>query len=378
MTLEEIAKQLKESNESIILIYAFNSIGKTRLSVAYKDYTKGSNNGNHSGVYYNAYSEDLFVWDNDEHNEGENVKLDIIRSSLNSYHKYLNDETPIREKLKYYNPTYQFKLNPESDDPELGWKSVSFFKDTDPETLIKISRGEERIFVWCFFLALFELEGWVGVQNQHFFIDDPISSLDDNNIFITAYLIFELIEKYFEQRKVIITTHHMGFYSVLSDWLCKGENAPKFKTRITVTEQIQENGTTIIREKQEDKNKFKILFLEKDTDDVRLTGRKKGTQLYHLLLLQLLEEANNNDELMVYHFALLRQLLENVSSFLGIGRFGYVLNKIGIPENKLPDIINALSHQKIYYPKTSAMNKEEKEKFRQVFGRLKANVPFEL
>ena len=40
----EIAKQLYENQENIILIYAFNATGKTRLSVAYKDHTKAVNN----------------------------------------------------------------------------------------------------------------------------------------------------------------------------------------------------------------------------------------------------------------------------------------------------------------------------------------------
>ena len=61
MSLEIIANQLKELDENIILIFAFNATGKTRLSVAYKDATKDPETGNHAGVYYNAYSEDLFV-----------------------------------------------------------------------------------------------------------------------------------------------------------------------------------------------------------------------------------------------------------------------------------------------------------------------------
>ncbi len=378
MSLKDIAATIKDSEENIFLVYAFNATGKTRLCIDYKNLTKESKTGKHTGVYYNAYSEDLFVWDNDEDNDGENIKLDIKKSSLNDYHQYLNDENPIREKLKYYNPSYDFRLRPISDDPELGWESIIFFLDNDPETPIKISRGEERIFVWCFFLALFDLEGWAGVQNRHFFIDDPISSLDDNNIFITAYLIFELIEKYYENRKIIITTHHMGLFSVISDWLCKGEHKEKFKTKVAVTEETQEDGNKIITKKLEDKNKFKICFLEKDGDDVKLIGRKKGTQLYHLVLLQLLKEANDKDELMVYHFSLLRQLLENVSSFLGSGRFSYVLPKIKVAEKNVPDIINALSHQKIYYPKLSAMNNEEKQKFREVFENLIANISFDL
>ena len=45
MSINDIAKQLNELNENIVVVYAFNATGKTRLSVAYKDETKKSNNG---------------------------------------------------------------------------------------------------------------------------------------------------------------------------------------------------------------------------------------------------------------------------------------------------------------------------------------------
>ena len=65
--IENIAKRIVELDKKIVLVYAFNGTGKTRLSVAFKDVTKSKNKGTHSGVYYNAYSEDLFVWDNGMH-----------------------------------------------------------------------------------------------------------------------------------------------------------------------------------------------------------------------------------------------------------------------------------------------------------------------
>ena len=61
MTHAEIAEALKVSDERIVLAYAFNATGKTRLCVAYKNATKHED-GTHTGVYYNAFSEDLFVW----------------------------------------------------------------------------------------------------------------------------------------------------------------------------------------------------------------------------------------------------------------------------------------------------------------------------
>jgi len=66
-----------------------------------------------------------------------------------------------------------------------------------------------------------DLKGWINYQ--YFFIDDPVSSLDDHKIFITASILYELIEENYNNLKIIITTHHVGLYSILFDWLLKGE-----------------------------------------------------------------------------------------------------------------------------------------------------------
>ena len=88
-TLTEIAQQLKDNKENIVLVYAFNSVGKTRLCVEYKNITKNPEDGKNTGVYYNAYSEDLFKWDNDEDNNNKNIKLRYYPSSLNQFHSFL-------------------------------------------------------------------------------------------------------------------------------------------------------------------------------------------------------------------------------------------------------------------------------------------------
>ena len=71
-SLDEIAIQLKECNKKVQLIYAFNGTGKTRLSRAFKELIAPKNeleeeNGLASKkiLYYNAFTEDLFYWDND-------------------------------------------------------------------------------------------------------------------------------------------------------------------------------------------------------------------------------------------------------------------------------------------------------------------------
>ena len=47
---------------------------------------------------------------------------------------------------------------------------------------IKVSRGEENIFIWCFFLAIVQLaldEAEAYKWVKYVYIDDPISSLDE-------------------------------------------------------------------------------------------------------------------------------------------------------------------------------------------------------
>ena len=351
MTHQEIAKQIKDAKERIFLIYAFNATGKTRLSVAYKDATKGDD-GKHGGVYYNAFSEDIFVWDNDTANSEASMRLLVTPSSLNRFHGDIK-EPDVRRKLEPYKPKYDFFFT-EHADSEKGIDYIRFFAAGDDEKPIKISRGEERIFVWCFFLALFEAEGWADNQDQHFFIDDPVSSLDDHNIFITAATILDLIDAHFQNRKLIITTHHIGFFSILFDWLKKGE---KSGTYSKVTKPV-------------------ILALKDDQLDLK--GHDKHVFLYHLHLLQMLKEARSPGP-KAFHFALLRQVLENVASFLGVGRVSYVLEQLGFePKERVPEMVNFLSHKNVYRYESQTVVPDNKKLFEDIFDRLMEKYQFVL
>ena len=231
-TVEDIATQLRDDAADVQLLYAFNSVGKTRLSVAYKNATKDAD-GRHAGIYYNAYSEDLFVWNNDVENGEANIRITVLPSSLSRLHADLN-ELDIHAKLKPYRPSFDFRFVMHRD-AEKGIESISFFPaGTQPGDVpaMKISRGEERMFVWCFFLAMMEVEGWAYRQPRHIFIDDPVSSFDDHNIFVTASTLYDLIEKCFGERKIIIATHHIGMFSILCDWLMKGEKSGKYKQTV--------------------------------------------------------------------------------------------------------------------------------------------------
>jgi wobble nucleotide-excising tRNase len=367
--IKNIASQLINLKKNIILVYAFNGTGKTRLSVAYKNETKAQNGGKHSGVYYNAYSEDLFVWDNDEENNGENMKLLVKKSNLNQYHVLL-DEDKLRDKLAPYKPKFDFKFNFYGDMAE-GVESVQFFlkndetKDLeDTNTIditangpIKISRGEEQIFIWCFFLTLFDIDGWTGKgrQSSHFFIDDPVSSLDDYNIFVTVASVMDLIERHYKSRKIIITTHHIGFFSILHDWLTKGEKASSYEKQI------------------------QSFILKKEKSEIQLVSPKNDVFLYHLELLQSLKKAIREDEIYAYHFAILRQVLENISSFLGVGRFAYVLKQLGMTDvDETARIVNTLSHKTVFRYEAKELVPDNKELFISIFNLIMNKYNFVL
>ena len=352
-TIEDIASELSNDAANIQLLYAFNSVGKTRLSVAYKNASKNED-GTNAGIYYNAYSEDLFVWDNDIENDEVNIRLTVLPSSLSRLHADVN-ELDIHAKLKPYRPSFDFRftMNP---DAEKGIESISFFPaGTQPGEVpaMKISRGEERVFVWCFFLAMMEVEGWADRLSRHIFIDDPVSSLDDHNIFVTASTLYDLIEEHFGKRTIIIATHHVGMFSILFDWLKKGENSSRYKETTKARILSDKNGT------------------------VSMENVHSDVFLYHLRVLQVLEQARRENDVRAHHFALLRQLLENVSSFLGVGRISYALERIGFDDaDEVARIVHTLAHRNVYYFEADVLVPDNLILFETIYDRLSAHYSF--
>ena len=350
--IEEILK------ENIVLIYAFNGTGKTRLSVDYETYTTEVNSGVHAGVYYNAYTEDLFHWSNDE-----DTKLNINQSVLNKQHSYIIEAPQkLQEYLDKYYVRYYFELNyNEADYHENGIESVSFYIDEEKTVPIKISRGEERIFVWCFFLALFEVSSFAEERNAYFFIDDPVSSLDEHNIHITASTIMDVISANYEKKKIVITTHHVGLFSILIDRLRKADGSAKFKN-ITKT----------------------YILSRKPSGEVLLSKYGDDVFLLHLHLYKMIQDnissAHETGHLQSYNFVLLRQLLENIASFHGkSGVFSYALSKIGCDDiAELTKLINEETHKDVYYYQTSLMSQPQRDKFEYIVEKITTTYRFHI
>jgi hypothetical protein len=157
----------------------------------------------------------------------------------------------------------------------------------------------------------------------------------------------DLIDNHFENRKIIITTHHIGFFAILADWLKKGEKASSYNKHVQMN------------------------ILKRDGNTIRLLSHEKDVFLYHLELLQTVKNAMDNDELYAYHFALLRQILENVSSFLGVGKISFVLEQIGITDpDEVARIVNTLSHKSVFRYEAIEMVEDNVLLFKEIFGKL--------
>jgi energy-coupling factor transporter ATP-binding protein EcfA2 len=129
-TLIEIAQELKNSKKKVQLIYAFNGTGKTRLSRAFKNLInpktiikedgteeeQGSELEDKKILYFIAFTEDLFHWDNDLVGDKE-LKLKILPNTFT--HRVFVDEgleKNVTNVFKYYTNDKMgvFAQNPET------------------------------------------------------------------------------------------------------------------------------------------------------------------------------------------------------------------------------------------------------------------------
>ena len=156
-TLDEIARQLKHCGKKAQLIYAFNGTGKTRLSRAFKDLVAPKNESDEGEtglagkkiLYYNAFTEDLFYWDNDLDNDTD-LKLKIHPNVFTDW--VFVDQGQERNVIS----NFQTYINNEALTPKFNedFSEVTFSlrrgNDQDAEN-VKISKGEESNFVWSVF-----------------------------------------------------------------------------------------------------------------------------------------------------------------------------------------------------------------------------------
>tara|TARA_R110001583_G_scaffold73278_2_gene204121 strand:+ start:6134 stop:7366 length:1233 start_codon:yes stop_codon:yes gene_type:complete len=368
--LKDIAQQLKNANKKVQLIYAFNGTGKTRLSREFKvliapknDDDEGSDEvdqpelSRNKILYYNAFTEDLFYWDNDLNGDAE-PKLKIQPNSFTDW--ILRDRGQDRNIVENFQRYTDDKLTPtfiEEDRsihrngkrivtktfPEV---TFSFDRGTERTGSVKISKGEESNFIWSVFYTL--LEEVISILDEadpskrddnqfdnleYVFIDDPVSSLDDNHVIELAVNLASLVKSSESDLKFVITTHNPLFYNVLHNEL----NNKFYKE--------QPDGTDKLIYKP---NKSKNYRLDKKADGLfEIEEQSRDSPFsYHLYLLSEIQSAIESGQIRKYHFNFLRNILEKMATFLGHKKWPDLLAKTenGQPDPFVNRILNLSSH----------------------------------
>lgn len=389
-TLTEIAQQLKNANKKVQLIYAFNGTGKTRLSREFKQLVAPRNEvddvdqselSRNKFLYYNAFTEDLFYWDNDLEQDAEprlriqpNSFTDWVlkdqgqdRNIITNFQRYANEKLTPR-----FNEEYKVKGK---DDKEIAVKAfteVTFSLergDDEHSGNLKISKGEESNFIWSIFYTLIEQvidilnvaepaerETNAFDQLEYIFIDDPVSSLDENHLIELAVDLAQLIKSNNSDVKFIITTHNPLFYNVLHNELNSDDGGYKKKWL----------------------DKYRMTRLDDGT--FQLVQQPNDSPFsYHLYLKSELEKAVESGQLSKYHFNFLRNILEKTSTFLGYKKWGDLLPKTddGKTNPYEARIINISSHSKHAGEEVADLTEDDKRVLRYLVNEINTMYRFQ-
>ncbi len=297
-------------------------------------------------LYFNAFTEDLFSWDNDLDADQSRVLRLNPNSTFFSGMKGLALEDRIKSRLNRY-ADLNFTIDYDN------W-SVSFQRGNADN--IKVSRSEENLFIWCLFMAICELVidshssyNWV----RYLFIDDPISSMDDNSAIAVATDLATLLRSAKGRMqpgsaaagsaiaspiKAVVTSHHALFFNVLYNEL-------------------------------KHKNKLKSYFLHRPGGGSDYILRRTGDTpfFHHLAMLSELCEAADADALSPHHFNVLRSIMEKTAAFLGKENFSACIN--GIDDDVLfTRALNLLSHGGYSLYDSREMVEDNKQLFKSVLN----------
>ncbi len=354
-TLKGLVTRLRDdlNNKDFVLLYAYNGTGKTRISMEFKE--KGKRKGNRDTLYFNAFTEDLFHWNNDLENDTERHLIINQESKFFDGLKELELEDRIFNYLQRYS---DFEFNIDYDD----WK-ITFSKNvikrvrggddrTERVDNIKISRGEENTFIWCIFLAICEVTlddsesyNWV----KYFYIDDPISSLDDNRAIAIASDLAKILKntKNTKRIKTIISSHHGLFFNVM------------------------------VNELKQHSHKKYFLHRDKESDIYTLQATDETPFFHHVATLSELQQAVQSNKIYTHHFNMLRSVLEKTATFFGSDDFSFCIH--GIEDEALyARALNLLSHGKhsVYEPRE--MVEDNKELFKEILSNFRSAYKFDL
>lgn len=345
LSMKRLVQRLRDdlnntNNQDFVLLYAYNGTGKTRLSMAFKEAGKKKRGVARDTLYFNAYTEDLFSWDNDLAGDSERkLKINADSQFFSGFQELALEDRIFSYLERYAN--FNFKIDYEQ------W-AIIFSRSEN--THIKVSRGEENIFIWCVFLAICELAidgessyGWV----KYLYIDDPISSLDDNNAIAVASDLAQLLKRGKNQVKAIISSHHGLFFNVMCNELKKQSHKKYFLHKGNTPES----------------------YILRATDDTPF--------FHHVAVLSELQQASASGKLYTHHFNMLRSIMEKTAGFFGFDDFSACIH--GIDDEVLyARALNLLSHGKYSVYEPREMVSDTKLLFQRILSAFLAKYHFDL
>lgn len=404
-SLPQIAKTLRDANKKVQLIYAFNGTGKTRLSREFKELIAPKNPETEEAeigikiMYYNAFTEDLFYWDNDLDNDVDR-KLKI---QPNDYTKWiLQDQGQEPNIAAHFQRYTSDKLTPTFND-DFSEVRFSFERGNDePSEFVKISKGEESCFIWSVFYSLLKeaIEALIPLgEAQEEIRSLAVIAESKNKDTKKAENLAkksgnkddakkaEVLRKETEVANIELSAAEEKLkklgglfnnldYVFIDDPVSSLDDTHLIELAVNIAELIKSSNSGLkFIITTHNPLFYNVLFNEfngvKNTMKWRLEKLDDGTfsinELvsdspfsYHLFLLSELEKAiQSPNDIKKFHFNFLRNILEKTSTFLGHNKWEDLLPKES-REAYYKRIINLSSHSKHHGEETSIIEENDK------------------
>jgi AAA domain len=333
--------------KDLVLLFAHNASGKTRLSMEFKQIGKAfdadGNVTSRDTLYFNAFTEDLFSWNNDLENDTDRILTLNSDSAFFTGLRELELDAKIESFLNNY---VDLKFDIDYEESTVAF-SRSIIVDGNEQSVenIKISRGEETLFIWCFFLAICQLAidkdpayNWV----RYIYIDDPISSLDENNAIAIACDLCNLLTNEGNEIKTVISTHHSLFFNVLYN-----EFGRKVKNKKYFLHNKGVNGYAL-----QDTNDTPFFHHIATLSELKNIVEKQGS--------------DNPPKIYTYYFNALRSIMEKTATFFGYDKIDKCIN--GLEDEVLFErALQLFSHGKYSIFDPVEMGDDNKDLFIRIF-----------
>ena len=195
-TIEQIEQFKDRKTKSIDFLRRYYIVKEFPVS----EFTKLSQEVNQLEEYINENSEKQKKLKE----EKEKIEQDIIEleSSLKS-----ESEAVKRINMILQNSLAHSEISLKSVDDEEG---IYFEVSRNEERAYNLSEGEKSLIAFAYYITRLESLSTEEKSKTILFIDDPVSSLDENNIFYIYNLIFCLLEKK-EFLQYFLSTHNLDF-----------------------------------------------------------------------------------------------------------------------------------------------------------------------